>query len=262
MLIYVIIQPKGSLHFGDHPQRSPSQRCPWHFLKWIWRLVNVIKIHIDYNTNTIHVWYTYLHEWLMFMVNVGRYTMNAMGYAYKHICIIYFVGSCIIFCMSIYIYKYMHICYYRSEKNPPVFWGISATSTKAVWYVWSGAWKNWFASWRRRRRPLATKSWPCTLQILKKNRPWESKGYKFNGLLEKTIVSVEIYHQQFRGTIILMVFDFQGRGISPFNGLLGGVKQVGYLFQGYHHFPYDVKKNGGERWDPKPSFYAGWNNSI
>ncbi len=40
--------------------------------------------------------------------------------------------------------------------------------------------------------------------------PWESKGYKFNGLLEKTIVLVEIYNQQFRGTIVLMVFDFQG----------------------------------------------------
>ena len=31
-----------------------------------------------------------------------------------------------------------------------------------------------------------------------------------NSLLEKTIVLVGIYNQQFQGTIFLMVFDFQG----------------------------------------------------
>ena len=31
-----------------------------------------------------------------------------------------------------------------------------------------------------------------------------------NGLSEKTIILVGIYNQQFQGTIILMVFDFQG----------------------------------------------------
>ena len=30
--------------------------------------------------NSIHIWYIYLHEWLFFMVNVGKYTspMDAM----------------------------------------------------------------------------------------------------------------------------------------------------------------------------------------
>ena len=48
---------------------------------------------------------------------------------------------------------------------------------------------------------------------LKKNGisiPWGSKDHKINSLLEKTIILVGIYNQQFQGTIFLMVFDFQG----------------------------------------------------
>ena len=35
------------------------------------------------NSHRIHVWYIYLHEWLIFMVNVGKYTspMDGMGLA-------------------------------------------------------------------------------------------------------------------------------------------------------------------------------------
>ncbi len=40
--------------------------------------------------------------------------------------------------------------------------------------------------------------------------PCKSKGYFLNGFSVKTIVLVGIYNQQFQGTIILMVFDFQG----------------------------------------------------
>ena len=33
-------------------------------------------------SHRIHVWYIYLHEWLIFMVNVGKYTspMDPMGF--------------------------------------------------------------------------------------------------------------------------------------------------------------------------------------
>ena len=40
--------------------------------------------------------------------------------------------------------------------------------------------------------------------------PWGSKDHEINSLLEKTIILVGIYNQQFQGTIFLMVFDFQG----------------------------------------------------
>ena len=40
--------------------------------------------------------------------------------------------------------------------------------------------------------------------------PWKSKDYFLNGFSVKTIVLVVIYHQQFKGTILFMVFDFQG----------------------------------------------------
>ncbi len=38
----------------------------------------LINHHIPWR---IHVWYIYLHEWLIFMVNVGKYTspMDPMG---------------------------------------------------------------------------------------------------------------------------------------------------------------------------------------
>ena len=45
--------------------------------------------------------------------------------------------------------------------------------------------------------------------------PCKSKDYFLNGFSVKTIVFVGIYNQQFQGTIILMVFDFQG--IHQFN---------------------------------------------
>ena len=42
--------------------------------------------------------------------------------------------------------------------------------------------------------------------------PWKSKDYFLNGFSVKTIVLVGIYNQQFKGTILFMVFDFQGFG--------------------------------------------------
>ncbi len=30
------------------------------------------------HTHTIHVWYIYLHEWFIFMVNVGKYTHKTL----------------------------------------------------------------------------------------------------------------------------------------------------------------------------------------
>ena len=40
--------------------------------------------------------------------------------------------------------------------------------------------------------------------------PWKSKDYFLNVFSVKTIVLVGIYNQQFKGTILFMVFDFQG----------------------------------------------------
>ena len=56
--------------------------------------------------------------------------------------------------------------------------------------------------------------------FLKKNScvwcgPWKSKDYFLNGFSVKTIVLVGIYNQQFKGTILFMVFDFQGEGWFP-----------------------------------------------
>ncbi len=47
-----------------------------------------------------------------------------------------------------------------------------------------------------------------------KYNPWKSKDYFLNGFSVKTIVLVGIYNQQFKGTILFMVFDFQGNGIT------------------------------------------------
>ena len=44
-------------------------------------------------------------------------------------------------------------------------------------------------------------------------KPWKSKDYFLNGFSVKTIVLVGIYNQQFKGTILFMVFDFQGKNI-------------------------------------------------
>ena len=41
--------------------------------------------------------------------------------------------------------------------------------------------------------------------------------YFLNGFSVKTIVLVGIYNQQFKGTILFMVFDFQGKGNLPFS---------------------------------------------
>lgn len=40
--------------------------------------------------------------------------------------------------------------------------------------------------------------------------PWSPKDYCLNAFCIKTIVLIRIYNQQFQGTILLMVFDFQG----------------------------------------------------
>ena len=40
--------------------------------------------------------------------------------------------------------------------------------------------------------------------------PWKSKDYFLNGFSVKTIVLVGIYNQQFKGSILFMVLDFQG----------------------------------------------------
>ena len=40
--------------------------------------------------------------------------------------------------------------------------------------------------------------------------PWKSKDYFLNGFSVQTIVLAGIYNQQFKGTILFMVFDFQG----------------------------------------------------
>ena len=40
--------------------------------------------------------------------------------------------------------------------------------------------------------------------------PGGPKAIKKNGFPRKTLILVGIYNQQFQGTIILMVFDFQG----------------------------------------------------
>ena len=37
------------------------------------------------------------------------------------------------------------------------------------------------------------------------------KDYLLNGFSEETIILVGIYNQQFQGTIVLMVFDLQGK---------------------------------------------------
>ena len=52
-----------------------------------------------------------------------------------------------------------------------------------------------------------------------KQIPWKSKDYFLNGFSVKTIVLVGIYNQQFKGTILFMVFDFQG--ISKYQILVG-----------------------------------------
>ena len=33
-------------------------------------------VHVGFPIEFIYVWYIYLHEWLMFMVNVGKYTVR------------------------------------------------------------------------------------------------------------------------------------------------------------------------------------------
>ena len=43
--------------------------------------------------------------------------------------------------------------------------------------------------------------------------PGSPKTIFLNGFSVKTIVLVGIYNQQFKGTILFMVFDFQGLGI-------------------------------------------------
>ena len=42
----------------------------------------IFMLTLQSNTHRIHVWYIYLREWLISMVNVGKYTspMDAIGY--------------------------------------------------------------------------------------------------------------------------------------------------------------------------------------
>ena len=35
---------------------------------------------LGYKTHTIHVWYIYLHGWLIFRVHVAMYAMDGMGF--------------------------------------------------------------------------------------------------------------------------------------------------------------------------------------
>ena len=44
----------------------------WGYVK----LRGLIHSRIIHRTYRIHVWYVYLHEWLMFMVNVGKYSVH------------------------------------------------------------------------------------------------------------------------------------------------------------------------------------------
>ena len=48
-------------------------------------------------THTIHVWYIYLHEWLIFMVNVGEYTIHG------------WYGLWCFFVFRIYIFFYRYV---------------------------------------------------------------------------------------------------------------------------------------------------------
>ena len=48
-------------------------------------------------THTIRVWYIYLHEWLIFLVDLGKYTspMEAMGYGFfVRITYTYIINGC------------------------------------------------------------------------------------------------------------------------------------------------------------------------
>ena len=60
-------------------------------------------------------------------------------------------------------------------------------------------------------------SCPAFDHWLGKHTPWRSKDYFLNGLSVKTIVLVGIYNQQFKGTILFMVFDFQGSGLVSYH---------------------------------------------
>ena len=62
--------------------------------------------------------------------------------------------------------------------------------------------------------------------------PWKSKDYFLNGFSVKTIVLVGIYNQQFKGTILFMVLDFQGIYIYIFNICINMYKYV--LDKSYH----------------------------
>ena len=145
--IYIVIQPQGSLLRRSSQRSFPKMLSFYEF----WRYVKCYQFHLY-----IICLYFGLSPVPVTVANEGL-----SGFPTKKVIILQvLLGSCL---YSLYIYT----CYYSYAKKYPVFWGISATSTKAVWYVWSGAWKNWSASWLRRRRPLEMKSWPCHLAISK-----------------------------------------------------------------------------------------------
>ena len=69
----------------SNPKASSYE--PW--MKGATRWASTIFVNgddiITIITHSIHVWYLYLHEWLIFMVHVGKYVnnilyMDPMGY--------------------------------------------------------------------------------------------------------------------------------------------------------------------------------------
>ena len=48
---------------------------------------------VDQLTHTIHVWYIYLHEWLIFMVHVGKYTVHGYHGWYIYLFLLVHVGK-------------------------------------------------------------------------------------------------------------------------------------------------------------------------
>ena len=76
-----------------------------------------------------------------------------------------------------------------------------------------------FTNFRQNRRnPLFTptiRRIASSSKLCKLDEPWKSKDYFLNDFSVKTLALVGIYNQQFKGTILFMVFDFQGEDGSP-----------------------------------------------
>ena len=61
-------------------------------------------------------------------------------------------------------------------------------------------------------RPNLERKLGCFIKCSGKKTGSRDFDYLLNGFSEKTIILVGIYNQQFQETIILMVFDLQGKG--------------------------------------------------